>query len=403
MEKYKENYSRYLDDQIVRFGSFEKDNEQWSGGLKQTIQKLFTNVPKEYSILDISCGDGTSIEYLRELGYVNITGVDISEKKINVAKERNPNNEFILQDIHDLSPLYGRKFDIIFSSHTLEHALYPVNVLLEFKKIMKYESNIFLIVPYPTGNSDGHPGADSLFLSDHDGAANFINLLKTNGYDVISYEITNIREDEIIVILKKKLNINITSYCYENCPNEVMEYQKKVFDNFDINITQVKGSYRHSEYMNSVMENIQSDIYIFFDIDCIPIKKGLIEYILNILNDYGMVGIEQQCNANESVNHIYAGPACFAITRDFYEKLGEPSFSENRRSDVAEELTHIAEERGLTFQLFKLKLCINERWNLGEDRMFGNGAIYDDFIYHEFTIMERIDEFITACKKILGE
>jgi 2-polyprenyl-3-methyl-5-hydroxy-6-metoxy-1,4-benzoquinol methylase len=52
----------------------------------QFFQEL--NIPKNASVIDIGGGDSFLVDHLLELGYSNITVLDISAKAINKAKER---------------------------------------------------------------------------------------------------------------------------------------------------------------------------------------------------------------------------------------------------------------------------------------------------------------------------
>jgi len=204
-------------------------------------------------------------------------------------------------------------------------------------------------------------------------------------------------------------NVLSVSYCYENVLNtDVPIYQKKVFDKFDMKLNQFYGNIRHSEFMDYIITNVDFDIYIFFDMDCIPLKNGLYEYIINKIQHNGIIGIEQCAGiANESPEHIYAGPACFSISKNVYNNISKPSFKENRRSDVAQEFTHVCESNNIPVYFFKLTKCNNYKWKLGCDRYFGNGAIYEDWLYHQFEIKRDNDEnknileFIEKCKEVL--
>jgi len=69
-----------------------------NSGMKKT-QKELTQIALELSkpilnnkninILDIGCGTGFSLEYLRDLGFTNLKGIDPSKEMIKLAKEKN--------------------------------------------------------------------------------------------------------------------------------------------------------------------------------------------------------------------------------------------------------------------------------------------------------------------------
>ena len=215
--------------------------------------------------------------------------------------------------------------------------------------------------------------------------------------------LTLINKNELQFDIIDNYKIFICSYGFSNLDNRVFSAQKEVFDYFGITINQYKGNLRHPQFMDIIINNIDSDFFIFFDIDCIPLSKNLVTYIIDKIGFDSIIGIEQQCNSNTSINHIYCGPACFAISKEHYLRLGQPSFNETTRSDVAEELTHISEEMKQKIHFFKKYHSDNDLWKLGEDRYFGHGTNYEDKVYHQFEIrkQENIEKFLTKCLEII--
>lgn len=78
----------------------------------ELIKKVAKN--KDVSIIDVGGGDGFLVDKLIELGYSNITVLDISETAINKAKARlrdiSKNVKWIISDITRFNP--AEKFDI---------------------------------------------------------------------------------------------------------------------------------------------------------------------------------------------------------------------------------------------------------------------------------------------------
>lgn len=79
------------------------------------IKRYDRNAP----ILDLGCGQGFMLRYLQSAGFTNLTGVDISEEQIAVAKERGLNA--IHADVFDFLRSNEGKFEIIFAVDLLEH------------------------------------------------------------------------------------------------------------------------------------------------------------------------------------------------------------------------------------------------------------------------------------------
>ena len=105
--------------------SFEKATENYSNAIKNiglwksekyVINKYFD---RDKSILDVGCGAGRTTFNLYDLGYKNITGLDLTPEMISAAKtinkEKQTNIEFIVGDATDL------KFEISFLIRHYSH------------------------------------------------------------------------------------------------------------------------------------------------------------------------------------------------------------------------------------------------------------------------------------------
>jgi len=94
------------------------------------------------SFLDIGCETSNTSVVKAEW-----TGLDIIERE---------DERIILGDAHEL-PFNDDSFDIIFSSHTLEHTISPMICLIEMKRVIKNDGDIIIGVPCDPGfMSDGH-------------------------------------------------------------------------------------------------------------------------------------------------------------------------------------------------------------------------------------------------------
>lgn len=102
-------------DKIAPYYDILMQNIDYKGWVEYFIKicELFNVYPKK--ILDIGCGTGSEIFYLSEMGF-DVTGIDISEKMLEIAKEKlkdRKNVRFFKMDMRELS-LY-EKYDVVFS------------------------------------------------------------------------------------------------------------------------------------------------------------------------------------------------------------------------------------------------------------------------------------------------
>jgi hypothetical protein len=187
---------------------------------------------------------------------------------------------------------------------------------------------------------------------------------------------------------------------------DVYENQKRIFELLNLHIDcYFDERLTHSGFMEYSLLNFDSDIFLFFDLDCIPINREIYFTIVKELNsEECIIGIEQSAN-HLNPDFIYAGPACFAITKNLYDKLEKPSFAGNSRSDIAQEISYICREKNIKIKFFELISSKNSKWKLGRNKFFGNGSLYklgSDFVYHQFqiNIPEQKNDFFEECKKI---
>lgn len=75
---------------------------------------------KNAKILDLGCGDGGFILWLRSLGYTNVQGIDISPEQVNLTKT-NGVKDVAVGDFFQTLPSQKDSFDVIIARDVLEH------------------------------------------------------------------------------------------------------------------------------------------------------------------------------------------------------------------------------------------------------------------------------------------
>jgi len=110
---------------------------------KEVLDKWFTKLDPDTSILDVGAGVGMLQPLLEEMGMKNYLGVSIGKDVAEARKlERNVHN----YDFHFL-PYDDLSFDLIVSRHSLEHSPMPLLALFEWYRVSKYW--LCLILPNP--------------------------------------------------------------------------------------------------------------------------------------------------------------------------------------------------------------------------------------------------------------
>ena len=200
------NYFEYLQCQTVKGLSFESKNYLWSKGQELYVSEKLADLPRDIKLADMACGDGVGLQFFRALDFTDVEGFELSPEKIKKAEEYGyPVYE---KDLHDLSDIEDKHYDVIYSSHTLEHLLDPIGVLREFKRILKNDGKVFIVLPYgrETAQQKGHfvhCGVEGLGLNVLDDGQTLINKLKKIDYEIVDKRLEKYREPEIWLELKK--------------------------------------------------------------------------------------------------------------------------------------------------------------------------------------------------------
>jgi 2-polyprenyl-3-methyl-5-hydroxy-6-metoxy-1,4-benzoquinol methylase len=88
-----------------------------------TISRIKNWLPgnKNAKILDIGCGFGNLLKGFKDIGYNNLTGIDISEEQIAKAIELNSRINFNCIDLISYLKSENKKFDLITVFDVIEH------------------------------------------------------------------------------------------------------------------------------------------------------------------------------------------------------------------------------------------------------------------------------------------
>ena len=100
------------------------------------------------SVLEIGCGTGQTLEYLKKTGAKEVVGVELREEVATAALENKLIDEVYQANFLDeVSPLKGRLFDTVILSHVLEHFTEPNVVLDKVRTHMHPKSTLLIAVP----------------------------------------------------------------------------------------------------------------------------------------------------------------------------------------------------------------------------------------------------------------
>ena len=115
---------------------------------------------KKKSILEIACGNGQILKYLKQKKYKDLTGIDPSLNKKSKSSNLTLYNKFVSKNLK-----LNKKFDLIFSICFYEHA-YNINEITTFSSKHLNENGTILVILPNVENSLKHGNPD-LFAHEH--------------------------------------------------------------------------------------------------------------------------------------------------------------------------------------------------------------------------------------------
>lgn len=120
MEEYRKKIYEAYDFQwaCLHSSSFE-EYEFYAKIARKKFAKLLP-VKKEARILDVACGAGHFLYFLKKEGYLNVRGIDVSEKQLELAKKIGL-WEVEKADLFEYLPEHKGEFEVVVALDIIEH------------------------------------------------------------------------------------------------------------------------------------------------------------------------------------------------------------------------------------------------------------------------------------------
>jgi hypothetical protein len=205
------------------------------------------------------------------------------------------------------------------------------------------------------------------------------------------------------------MKISVHSLYWNNIDEKIINSHINVTKHFDINVNYTSANIKHGFWMENIILNQNSDIFCFFDVDCVPMNRDIYDKAIQYVAEYdSFIGPAQVSNHIYPKSHIFASPAFFFITKSCYEKLNCPTFVETNRSDVGEEVSYTAEENNKQYRCWYPTMFdstpVEGIWKLSSYGFYGIGTIFGDSIYHLYQsrFNKNVDLFEKRCSQIIN-
>jgi len=144
------------------------------------------NLAKDAKIVDLGCGPGYFLDEMKGRGYTNLTGVTLSPGDVKICEEKGHTIQKL--DLTFLPQTQGyddESVDFIFLRHALEHSPYPIISLMEYNRVLKQNSKIYIEVPCPDCDRQHEWNLNHYSIL---GANQLAALLHRTGFDINDFK-----------------------------------------------------------------------------------------------------------------------------------------------------------------------------------------------------------------------
>lgn len=150
-----------MDKTAVTINAYNKNVKKFADKFME--YKTYIDMVTEFSkyikigdkILDLGCGPGNVAKCIREnVGDVEITGIDLSEEMLKIARLVNPHDKFICEDLRNIN-FDSESFDGVIMSFCIVH-LFSEEAEIFIRKAVSYmKENGKLYISFMEGKNEG--------------------------------------------------------------------------------------------------------------------------------------------------------------------------------------------------------------------------------------------------------
>jgi SAM-dependent methyltransferase len=144
---------RFYNEWLYTSHLYDEGDSQFHKELTAQVVKTYVDplgLPKDAHILDLGCGPGYFLDEMKEREYTNTYGVTLSPGDIAICEGKGHDiKKYDLSFLPQKDGYYDESVDFIFLRHALEHSPYPIFSLMEYNRVLKQGSKIYIEVPAP--------------------------------------------------------------------------------------------------------------------------------------------------------------------------------------------------------------------------------------------------------------
>lgn len=132
---------------------YDEGDSQFHRQLTKQVVETYIDplsLAKDDHILDMGCGPGYFLDEMKERGYTNVHGITLSPGDIKICEDKgHAIKKYDLSFLPQKDGYYDESVDFIFLRQALEHSPYPIFTLMEYNRVLKQGSKMYIEVPAP--------------------------------------------------------------------------------------------------------------------------------------------------------------------------------------------------------------------------------------------------------------
>lgn len=132
---------------------YDEGESEFHKQLTKQVIETYVNpleLPKDSTILDLGCGPGYFLDEMKDQGFTKLVGVTLSPEDSALCQSKGHTvKHYDLSFIPQTDGYHDESVDFIFLRHALEHSPYPIFSLMEYNRLLKQGSKIYIEVPAP--------------------------------------------------------------------------------------------------------------------------------------------------------------------------------------------------------------------------------------------------------------
>ena len=205
----------------------------------QVIDYIFSLIGKQESVLDVGCGTGIATRQVSEM-VENISGCDIDEKMIEIAKDYEKKTDYYVTPINNM-PFNDEEFDVL-TSFGAFHWFCDIDSVLEIQRVLK-NKGVFIIINKNDVGDFGNIYIEIIrkvagikfpksVKADYDPSS----ILIQNGFsNVLEKKFSHIEEFSVERAIKQIMSMNSWNFILNNKKQNVLTALRNYFEESAIN------------------------------------------------------------------------------------------------------------------------------------------------------------------------